>query len=532
MMFRISVVLLLGATLFASAETKRTSSTVPAERPNVVILYADDMGYGDFSANESSSKIPTPNFDKLAAEGVRFTDGHSSSGICSPSCFALLTGQHHWRRFFKIVDSFGPSVFEKGEYTLPKMFGAKGYSTAAIGKWHLGWNWNAVKKPGAKLKNVRWDRPDGRVLMRKSYTVNAIDWMKPVPGGPLDQGFDYYFGDGTINFPPYCFMENDRVLEVPTEMADFSKFEPVPEGDWGSRPGPVAVGWNPYNVLPTITDKAVEWIGNQQADKPFFLYFAFPSPHEPVVPNKEYRGKSQAGPYGDFVFESDAMAGRIMQALETGGFYENTIVIFTADNGAELMAYERQRIYGHWSSGRLRGVKRDLWEGGHRVPFVIKWPRVIEPGTVSNETINQVDLAATFARIIGYGLNAEEAIDSYDLLPLLKGEKYNQPLRNATVQNTKKGSYALRQGDWLFINTKSGEHSNCPDWFNKERGYETGKTSGLLYNLKEDPAEHHNLYADYPERAAQMHALLKRYVDGEGCAPRACEYVKAKEEIQ
>lgn len=491
-----------------------------APKPNVVIIYADDMGYGDLAANGFSDKIPTPNLDKLAATGMRFTDGHSSSGICTPSRFALLTGQYHWRRFHNIVQSFGPSVFKPDDYTLPKMFNTKGYNTAAVGKWHLGWDWKAVVKPGAKLSSVNWDRPDGRILKRKTYTPESIDWTKPVPGGPLDQGFDYYFGDGTINFPPYTYIENANVVEAPKVMMDVKTFKKIPEGDWEFRPGPMVEGWDPYKVLPNITDKAISWIKKQKADTPFFLYLALPSPHAPIIPNDAFRGKSQAGPYGDFVVETDAMAGKVLDALDQAGFAKNTIVIFTADNGAEGYAYERAKNYQHWSSEPFRGLKRDLWEGGHRVPFIVRWPNVIKAGTVSDETISQVDLAATFAAIIGYDLSKKEGIDSYNLLPLLKGKQYSQPIRLATVQNTFKDRYAIRQGDWLYINSQTGTaRKDAPKWFQEKRGYKPFKTSGLLFNLKNDPAQKNNLFKAHPEKVKTMQGLLTRYLNGHASAP-------------
>ena len=487
-----------------------------ATLPNVVIIYADDMGFGDLGANNPESKIPTPNLDKLAAEGMRFTDGHSSSGICTPSRFALLTGQHHWRRFHGIVGAFGPSKFKPDDFTLAKMFKSKGYNTACVGKWHLGWDWDALKKENAPTEEVvQWGKK------KKAFTPEAFDWDKPVPDGPLAQGFDYYFGDGTINFPPYCWVENDRVVEAPTVMMDTKRFKEIPEGNWEFRPGPMVDGWDPYKVLPTLTDKAVAWLGMQTAGQPFFLYFPLPSPHAPIIPGDEYRGKSGAGPFGDYVFQSDAMAGRILAALEKKGLADNTIVVFTADNGPEKYAYDRQKNYGHWSSGNLRGLKRDVWEGGHRVPFVVKWPGKTKPGSVSDETISQVDLAATFAAMVGYELKKDTAIDSYDLGKLLGGKKYGQPLRTATVQNTYDRAFALRQGDWLFIDAKSGEHSKSPDWFNEERGYGKASTPGLLFNLKDDLAQHNNLYASHPEKVAEMKALLERYKGGEGCAPHA-----------
>ncbi|MDZ8117207.1 arylsulfatase [Pontiella sp. NLcol2] len=501
--------ILLGGLIWAGV-------VLAAERPNVVILYTDDMGFGDVGANNPESKIPTPNFDRLAAEGMRFTDGHSSSGICTPSRFALLTGMHHWRRFHGITQSFTDSVFKPGDFTLAKMFKASGYNTAAIGKWHLGWGFDAIKRANARPVTVE---QDGR--KKKAYTPDAFDWSKPVPRGPLDQGFNYYFGDGTINFAPYCFMENDRVVEPPTVMMNTETFKTIPEGNWEFRPGPMVKGWDPYRVLPTLVDKAVEWIGKQDKENPFFLYLAFPSPHAPIIPNDEFRGTSQAGPYGDFVCETDAMAGRVLQALEKNGFSENTIVVFTADNGPEKYAFERYRKYGHWSSGHLRGLKRDVWEGGHRVPFVIKWPGRVQAGAVSDETVSQVDLAATFAAMLDYELKSDEAIDSYDLSPVLDGKVLNTPLRVATVQNTKPQVYALRKGDWVLIDAKSGTHSMPPEWYDEEMGYRRATTPGLLYNLKDDPEQKHNRYEEYPEKVEEMRALLQRYRSGKGCAPHA-----------
>lgn len=487
-----------------------TLSCFAADRPNVVIIYADDLGFGDVQVNNPEGKIPTPNLDRLASQGMRFTDGHSSSGICTPSRFALLTGQHHWRRFHGIVTSMGGTVFEPDDFTIAKMFKSKGYNTAAVGKWHLGWDWDALRKPGREKGNSRdGGQPDD------------YDWTKPIPDGPLAQGFDYYFGDGTINFPPYCWVENDRVVEAPTVRMDTDTFKQIPEGNWEFRQGPMVEGWDPFENLPTITEKAVAWLEKQDEDTPFFLYFAFGSPHAPIIPNDKFLGKSEAGPFGDFVFETDAMAGRILQVLEEKKFADNTIVVFTADNGPEKYAFERLKKYGHWSSGPLRGLKRDVWEGGHRVPFIIKWPGKVKAGKVSDETISQVDLAATFAKVIGYKLPKDEAIDSYDLGQLLRGKRYKKPLREATVQNTHDRAFAIRQGDWLYLDAKSGTHSKPPNGFEEERGYTPDTTPGLLYNLDKDLAQFNNLYEKHPEKVASMKALLERYKSGEGCAPHS-----------
>ncbi|MEM1108210.1 MAG: arylsulfatase [Planctomycetota bacterium] len=480
-------------------------------QPNIVLIYADDMGYGDLAANHPVSKIPTPHLDRLASQGLRFTDGHSSSGICTPSRFALLTGQHHWRRFHGIVSSFGPSVFEPDDFTLPKMLQSRGYRTAAIGKWHLGWDWAALRRPGAPI-------PTKKVPAEPDH----YDWDKPIPGGPLAQGFDEYFGDGTINFPPYGWIENDRFVEAPTVMMDTATFRPIPEGEWEFRPGPMVEGWDPYAVLPTVTDRAVDWLSRQNRDRPFFLYFSLPSPHAPIIPNEPYRGKSDAGAYGDFIVETDAMVGRVLQALEDHALTQNTIVIFTSDNGPELYAFERRREHDHWSSGPWRGLKRDLWEGGHRVPLLIAWPGVIERGRVSHETVSQVDLTATFAALVGYRLEHDEAIDSYNLMPLLKGEAHGSPLRVATVHNTRPNAFALRQGDWLYIDGPIGEHSRRPDWF-REAWDDPRKAStpAMLFNLAEDPGQRDNRYAAHRDRAAAMKSLLEAYRGGRGCAPHA-----------
>jgi arylsulfatase A-like enzyme len=473
------------------------------DRPNIVILYADDMGVADVSYGNSKAKIQTPHLDKLASQGMTFTDGHSSSGICTPSRFALLTGQHHWRRFHGIVGAFGGTVFEPDDFTIAKMFKQKGYSTGCFGKWHLGWNFDAIRKPGAKKGDPH---------------AESYDWTKRFPDGPLDQGFDYYFGDGTINFPPYCWIEGDRFVTTPTKPV--IKSRPL-AGSGSFRPGPMAESWNPFDILPTITQKTVEWIAKQKKEQPFFAYLAFNSPHYPIVPNKEYHGKSKAGYYGDFVIETDGMVGKVMQALQEHGFSDNTLVIFSADNGAETHAFERLEKFDQWSSGKYRGLKRDIYEGGHRVPFIVKWPGRVKKGVRSDEVVSQVDLASTFAKIIDYPLAKTEAIDSYNLLPVLAGKKYSKPLRVATVQNTSAKKFALRQGDWVLINAPTGAAKKEQQDYLNHFGLEPyGKENqGLLFNLKNDPRQSNNLYSQYPSKVKKMRALLESYLEGKPCAP-------------
>ncbi|WP_066627772.1 sulfatase family protein [Labilibacter marinus] len=484
-------------------------STAPKKeksKPNIVIIYADDMGYGDLNCQNPNSKIPTPHLDKLASEGMRFTDAHSSSGICTPSRFALLTGQYHWRRGHGIVNSFGQPYFKDNDITLPQILKDAGYSTACIGKWHLGWNWEFNNKPSGEV--MQWNK------LRQYYLPKDVKLTGTITGGPLDRGFDYYFGDGTINFPPYAWVENDKIIEIPTEvMTPDVGNKQTKEGSWEFRPGPMVKDWEPYDVLPTLTKKTVSWIKRQKKDQPFFLYFALPSPHAPIIPNKEFIGKSEAGGYGDFMFQTDWVAGQVLEALKEKGFEDNTIVIFSADNGPEKYAWARAENYGHYSMGDFRGLKRDVWEGGHHIPFIFKWPGQIEAGSVSDEVISQVDIMATLASITQSELSQNAAPDSYNLVPLLKGKKYTSPLREATVQNTYKNHYGLRKGKWFYINKPTGEVSKMSDSFKALRNYPITKydTKGLLFDLENDPEQRTNLYNEYPKIVEEMDALLNKY---------------------
>jgi arylsulfatase A-like enzyme len=435
---------------------------------------------------------------------MRFTDAHSSSGICSPSRFALLTGTYHWRRQHDIVGVFGPPFFKDSDITLPQILKTKGYATACIGKWHLGWDWKFKNEPSGEV--MQWGN------LRKVYLPEDIDWSKPLVGGPLSRGFDYYFGDGTINFPPYAWVENDRIIEAPTEEMDINNIGfDTKEGEWEFRPGPKVKGWNPYKVLPTLTQKTLEWISRQKQSVPFFLYFALPSPHAPIIPNDEFDGKSQAGAYGDFIVQTDWIVGQVLHALKEKGYEDNTLIIFSADNGPEAYAWKRAENYGHYSMGDFRGLKRDVWEGGHHVPFIIKWPGQIEAGTVSNEVISQVDIMATLASITGTDLPEKAAPDSYSFLPVIKDEKYNSPLREATVHNTYESKWGVRKGDWLYINSSSGGHREMPESFKKLTGYTDFYTEGLLFNMIDDPEQRINLYEKYPEKIREMDKLLREY---------------------
>jgi arylsulfatase A len=477
-------------------------------RMNIVLLYADDLGYGDLGCYNAKSKIPTPQLDRLAGEGLRFTDAHSSSGICTPSRYAMLTGRHHWRDFHGIDSGFDKTFFKPGQLTLQAMLQQKGYATACIGKWHLGWDWDSIRKPGTPVKSKKHD---------------DFDWSKPFRGGPLDHGFDHYFGDNVINFPPYTWIENDRVLAVP-DMTFRTTPQNTKEGQWECREGPGRSDWDFYQVLPTLTKRGVEYIRSRKGkEDPFFLYFPLPSPHAPIVPNDEFDGRSKAGPYGDFVVETDDACGRLLDALREAGLEENTIVIFSADNGPEIYAYPRDEKFDHWSAAPLRGLKRDIYEGGHRVPAVIRWPGLTKPGSVCDALFAQIDLMATIASYLGFDLPEKSAEDSHDFLPYLKGTTANPP-RTTMVHNTSKDHYAIRDGDWLLVDAKTGAARQAPAaWMTKHEVPAYGNQKAGLYNLREDLGQRHNLAEKHPDKVTELQALLKKIRDQGHSAPRLSE---------
>jgi len=475
-------------------------------KPNILILYADDMGYGDLGANNPASKIPTPHLDRLAAEGMRFTDAHSSSGVCTPSRYAMLTGRHHWRDFHGIAGAYDGTVFKPGQLTLPAMLRAKGYTTACIGKWHLGMDWDAIRKPGAP---------------KNSIEHSDYNWTKRFPGGPIDHGFDYHFGDNVINFPPYAWIENDRLVAPPDTTLRTVPGKPK-EGEWECRPGPGRSDWDFYHVLPTLTRKGADYIRSRKGkEQPFFLYFPLPSPHAPIIPTDAFDGKSKAGAYGDFVVQTDDSCGQLLAALRESGLESNTIVIFSADNGPENYAYARDEKFDHWSAAPFRGLKRDLYEGGHHVPFVLKWPGVTKAGSVSDALLSQVDLMATFAALLNFDLPRNSAEDSFNFLPWLKGDARTPP-RSVAVHNTNARHYAVRDGDWLLVNTTSGYTSRQPPpaWNKKHQQPADDKQPVQLFNLKEDLGQRNNLAAKHPEKVAQLKALLKKLQDQGHSAPR------------
>lgn len=452
---------------------------VRADRPNVIFILADDLGYGDLRCYNNASKIPTPNCDRLASGGVRFIDAHSPAAVCTPTRYGILTGRYCWRTSLKsgVLQGYDPLMIEPGRLTVASLLKQHGYATGAVGKWHLGLG-----------------------------EVKPTDYDRPFHAGPQTVGFDYFFGiPSSLDFPPYVFVNGDRVVERPTSTIAASEMRRKGGGGFW-RAGAIAPTFKHEDVLPAITEKAVEFVGKQTQDKPFFLYFALSSPHTPWMPATAFRGKSEAGYYGDFVAQTDAAIGRVLETLEARGLTENTLVILTSDNGAHWLASDIEQ-FGHRSNANWRGQKADLWEGGHRVPFIARWPGKTKSGTTSDETICLTDLMRTLATILQVSLPRDAAEDSYNILPALLGETVQQPIRQATVHQSGDGTLAICQGPWKLC-FALGSHG-----FSEPRSLQPqpGQPQGQLYNLADDPGETNNRWLAEPKIVSQLSQLVDRY---------------------
>lgn len=456
------------------------------ENPNIIFILADDMGYGDVSSLNENSKIHTPHIDRMAGQGVVFTDAHSSSSVSTPTRYGVLTGRYNWRSTLKrgVLNGYSRPLIPKERRTIASILKEQNYETACIGKWHLGWNWNNIE---AGQENV--------------------DFSKPITHGPTNLGFDYYYGiSASLDMPPYVYVENDKVTALPDRIT-------VDKGEqsWW-REGPTGADFDHHTTLSHLVDKAVNYIGDKaNGDNPFFLYLPLPAPHTPILPSEAFRGKSGLNPYGDFVMEVDYMVGRIAEALGKNGISENTILVFTADNGCSPEAkFDVLQEKGHYPSYIYRGHKADLFDGGHRIPCIVQWPAKIKPHTI-NQTVCLTDFLATFATIAGYELKENEGEDSYNLLSLFVNEDEKEVIREATVHHSINGEFTIRKGDWkLLLSPSSG------GWSYPRPNRDTAVIETLpkvqLYNMKTDPAETQNVYADHKEIVKELTALMISYV--------------------
>lgn len=468
-------------------------SAPDGSRPNIVYILADDLGYGDLSCQNPRSKIPTPNLDRLAAQGIRFTDAHSPSSVCTPTRYGILTGRYCWRSSLKrgVLGGFSPPLIEPGRLTVPALLKQHGYVTACIGKWHLGMTWpgtNASAKP----------KPDDSA---------GIDFNQAITDGPCERGgFDSFFGiSASLDMPPYVFIRNNRTVALPAAQQEKRSYV---------RAGPKDPDFEFKDVLPRLTAEAKRFLAEQSrkaSQQPFFLYFTLNAPHTPIAPADAFKGCSQAGDYGDFVAQVDSTVGEVLKALDKHQLAAQTLVIVTSDNGPETLAYERAREHRHFSMGDWRGVKRDAWEGGHRVPFLARWPGHIKPVSVSDETICLTDLMATTAALVGAKLPPTAGEDSINILPALLGERRSGPLREAVIHHTGSGKFAIRKGQWVLIDALTGDDNREPQWLKEERRLQGHTQPGELYDLSQDPDERQNLYAEQPEKVRELKALLQRY---------------------
>ncbi|WP_342804730.1 arylsulfatase [Alteromonas sp. M12] len=455
-------------------------ATQAKTQPNIVIIFADDMGYGDIQAYNPESKIATPNLNKMAEQGVSFTDAHSSSAVCTPSRYSLLTGRYAWRTHLKrgVLRGHSPALIESDRTTIASMLKSQGYKTLAVGKWHLG------------------------------IGYAETDYWSQLTRGPNSVGFDYFYGiPASLDMEPYVFIENETLATPLTgkivEASQFRRNDGA--GFW--RKGLIGEGFDHQNVLPTLTQKAIEQIqlASKSADnKPFFLYYALPAPHTPWLPSKASQGKSGAGHYGDFVMDVDNLVGQINAELDHLGIAENTIVIYSSDNGAHWTETDKQK-YQHYANGKLRGQKADIHEGGHRVPLIINWPNKFVAGKVSSSLVVLNDLLATVASITGTEIEQFNHLDSVDFSSELTATQTTSYDRGAVIHHSHRGLFAIRKGDWKLV---EGEGSG---------GFTRVKPDGQkmqLYNLKEDPAESTNLFEHRPEIANQLINELEQIRNG------------------
>jgi arylsulfatase A len=467
------------------AQPGRLPAGQDAAKPNIIFIMADDMGYGDLGCY-GATKIPTPNTDQLAKEGILFTDAHSPSAVCTPTRYGVLTGRYCWRTRLKrgVLNGYSPHLIDTERMTVSSLLKRHGYATACIGKWHLG-------------------------LGSSSKT----DFNKPLVPGPNSLGFDYFYGiSASLDMPPYCYIENDHVVEAPTLKVEAGKA--AEDGWW--RAGAISPDFKHVEVLPRLTEKAVEYIDRHTAghpNTPFFMYFALPAPHCPIAPADFVRGRSKAGGYGDYVVEVDWAVGQVAKALDRNGIGDSTLIIVTSDNGSPARTkvkrepYSIIELYGHHPNGALRGIKADIWDGGHREPFVARWPRRIPPGSTSDQLICLTDLLATCAAIVGADLPDDAGEDSYNILPALMGVEPDKPIREAVVHHSASGMFSIRQGKWkLILGRGSGG-------FSKPRSYKPnpGEPQGQLYDIEQDLAETNNLYDRHPETVRRLTNLLEKY---------------------
>ncbi|MGJ8639252.1 MAG: sulfatase family protein [Opitutaceae bacterium] len=471
-----------------------------ADKPNIVYILADDLGYGDVQClNPERGKIPTPHMDQVAAQGMTFTDAHTTSSVCTPTRYSILTGRYNWRTKLQehVLNGYGLPLITTDRMTVPSFLKENGYTTAMIGKWHLGLGIATIDGKKAEPKGGL-NKKKGQGPLPTAELSN-IDWKGTIEGGPVDLGFESWFGiTASLDFPPYVWIRERNWVAEGTHVKAFR------------RPGPASDDFEAVDVLDKLTAETVKFITEYDSQKPFFIYMPLPSPHTPIVPTSKWKGKSGIGSYGDFVMQTDDVVGQVVKALEDRGLSGNTMVIVTSDNGCSKAAkFENLEKHGHFASAQYRGSKADIWEGGHRVPFLVKWPDVIPAGSVFDGTTCQTDLLATCAELLGKELPANAAEDSESILPVFSGEKTDFS-RKGIIHHSVSGHFAYRQGNYKLILANGSGGWTAP---REVAAKKQGLPEAQLYDLAADPGEQTNLYESHPELAEQMLAQLTEYVN-------------------
>lgn len=485
---------IVGSLLFLSILAPRLHAA-DASRPNIVYILCDDLGYGDVHALSGDAKVATPNIDSLAKDGMTFTDAHSGSAVCTPTRYGVLTGRYAFRTRLKkgVFNGYDEPLIDAGRMTVASFLREKGYSTGCIGKWHLGLGWQ-TKQPGQKAQ------------------METVDFTKPVTAGPNTIGFDYSFIiSASLDMDPYVYIEDGKVLEPPTKKIEASKRPALWRGGW------ISDSFKHETTLLTLTQKAEAYIDGRAKPaagkgQPFFLYLPLNSPHTPHVPRPEFRGKSGAGNYGDFVQETDWSVGRVLEAIKRNGFDQNTLVILTSDNGAHSEPL-LPTLNGHSPNADWRGQKSDAWEGGHHIPFIARWPGVTPAQSKCDQTICLTDLLATVAEMNGSRLPDNAGEDSFSILPLLRG-KVDVATRSSTIHHSIQGNFVLRQGKWKLIEAKGSGGWSLPEAKAKDL------PAVQLYDMQADPHEQKNVQAEHPDVVKQMSALLKQQIEEGRTAPK------------
>ncbi len=497
------------------------------KKPNVILMLIDDLGYGDISAFNENSKINTKHIDKLCANGMKFTDAHSTSPLCSPARYGLMTGRYNFRSRMKCSVLTGDSftLIEHNRKTLPKLFQDQGYRTACIGKWHLGLDWQLKENPHPADFGVDEGQYDYRLrvgreeffpwieLLSNKVAGLDVDYQKPIRFGPNQYGFEYFFGmPASLDQPPYLYIENDRVVTPPTTTSGvqpFNRFSPTDNEKW--EYGPSVASFDPAAVSDMMQEKVLHLLDEYSEEKqPFFLYYPTMAVHSPFLPNARFKGKSGLNSYADFVLQTDDYVGQITEKLKEKGLFEDTIFIFTSDNGCSPAAdYPYLTERGHNPSYHFRGHKSSMYEGGHRVPTAIQYPNRIRAGSVCQDTICQSDFLRTFATLFDVTLDDETGEDSFDLTPLWF--ETGKSGRTATVCNSSYGYLGLIKGSYkLLCCEQDGMNIDLIKHFMLEPNY---KPDFQLYDLSKDIGEQENLFHVYPNIAQPMMTELKRIIE-------------------